>query len=107
MKRQDSPLYWLDSDYLQACTAVVAMLLFDLCERRFARAWELPVLGAIALASRGRAISATHRGIERAAVESAGAAAGRHDAVQRRPIGHELAELSAASQPVLGRRWAR
>ncbi len=47
MKRQDSPLYWLDSDYLQACTAVVAMLLFDLVERRFARAWELPVLGAI------------------------------------------------------------
>ena len=37
MKRQDSPLYWLDSDYLQACVAVVAMLLFDLFERRFAR----------------------------------------------------------------------
>ncbi|HEY4310354.1 MAG TPA: hypothetical protein VGN12_12960 [Pirellulales bacterium] len=47
MKRQDSPLYWLDSDYLQACTAVVAMLLFDLFERRFAKAWELPILGAI------------------------------------------------------------
>jgi hypothetical protein len=47
MKRQDSPLYWLDSDYLQAFTAVVAMLLFDLFERRFARAWELPILGAI------------------------------------------------------------
>jgi len=47
MKRQDSPLYWLDSDYLQACTAVLAMLLFDLVERRCSRIGELVLLGGI------------------------------------------------------------
>ncbi len=50
MKRQDSPLYWLDSDYLQACVAVVAMLLFDLFERRFAKLWELPIFAGIGAA---------------------------------------------------------
>ena len=49
-KRQDSPLYWLDSDYLQACVVVAAMLLFDLVERRFAKAWELVVLAGIGAA---------------------------------------------------------
>ncbi|HEY1603432.1 MAG TPA: hypothetical protein VGG64_27760 [Pirellulales bacterium] len=50
MKRQDSPLYWLDSDYLQAVVVVLSMLLFDLCQRRFGRFWELGLLGAIGAA---------------------------------------------------------
>jgi len=45
MKRQDSPLYWLDSDWLQAVAAVVAMLAYDLVDRRFARSGELLLLG--------------------------------------------------------------
>ena len=45
MKRQDSPLYWLDSDYLQAVVAVISMLLFDLVERHFGRLGELGLLG--------------------------------------------------------------
>jgi hypothetical protein len=51
MKRQDSLLYWLDSDYLQAAVALAAVLLFDLVERRFAKLWELLLCGAIGAAA--------------------------------------------------------
>ena len=46
MKRQESPLYWLDSDWLQAVAVTVAMTAYDLVERRFARSGELLLLGA-------------------------------------------------------------
>jgi hypothetical protein len=46
MKRQESPLYWLDSDWLQAVAVIVAMTAYDLVERRFARSGELLLLGA-------------------------------------------------------------
>ena len=79
MKRQDSPLYWLDSDYLVACTAVVAMLVFDLFQRRFAKAWELALLGAIGGADRRRSSMAlAGRRAGRTVVESAGPSAGGH-----------------------------
>jgi hypothetical protein len=51
MKRQDSPLYWLDSDWLQAVAALVAMLAYDLVERRFARSGELLLRGAAGAAA--------------------------------------------------------
>jgi hypothetical protein len=46
MRRQDSPLYWLDSDWLQAVAAIFAMLAYDVVERRFAHSGELLVRGA-------------------------------------------------------------
>lgn len=46
MKRQDGPLYWLDSDWLPAVAVVVAMLAYDLVDQRFARCGELLLLGA-------------------------------------------------------------
>jgi len=46
MKRQESPLYWLDSDWLQAVAALLAMLVYDLVERRFSHAGELLLRGA-------------------------------------------------------------
>lgn len=35
--RHESPLYWFDADWLQALTAVAALCLFDLWERRFSK----------------------------------------------------------------------
>jgi len=54
MKRQDSPLYWLDSDWLQAVAALLAMLAYDVVERRFSRSGEL-LLHGIAGAAAGAA----------------------------------------------------
>lgn len=44
MRRQDSPLYWFDADWPQVVVTLVALLLFDLVERRFGRCWQLCLL---------------------------------------------------------------
>ncbi|NUM56686.1 MAG: hypothetical protein HUU46_23915 [Candidatus Hydrogenedentes bacterium] len=49
--RQNDPFYWLDTDWVQAFVALVALCAFDLWDRRFAKAWLLATLagaGAIA-----------------------------------------------------------
>lgn len=43
LSRHESPLYWFDSDWLQALTALLALFLFDLYDRRFRDAQWLPV----------------------------------------------------------------
>ena len=51
MQRQEQGLYWLDSDWLQVSIVTGGILLYDLLDRRFAKAYWLPVLaGAGALA---------------------------------------------------------
>ena len=40
--RQRNPFYWLDSEWLEASTALIALCLFDLWDRRFGK---LPMLG--------------------------------------------------------------
>lgn len=47
MKRHESAIYWLDSDWLQISVMLVAILLYDLCERRLGRVWELVGFGLI------------------------------------------------------------
>ena len=44
--RQNDPFYWLDTDWVQAAVALVALCAFDLWDRRFAKAWILAALGA-------------------------------------------------------------
>ena len=44
--RHMSPLYWFDADWIPASAALVAMFVFDLWERRFAKAHWLPVFAA-------------------------------------------------------------
>ncbi len=45
--RQKNPLYWLDSEWLEASTALIALCLFDLWDRRFGKLPLLGVFGAI------------------------------------------------------------
>lgn len=45
-RRHESLLYWFDSDWLPALAAVIALLLHNLTERRFAKLPELLVLAA-------------------------------------------------------------
>jgi hypothetical protein len=45
--RHESPLYWFDADWLQAAMVLAAIFLFDLWDRRFARAYWLPVFAAL------------------------------------------------------------
>ncbi|MFO0947803.1 MAG: hypothetical protein U1D30_18090 [Planctomycetota bacterium] len=44
MKRHESALYWLDSDWVQVAVMLASMLLYDLLERRFGKFWELLLL---------------------------------------------------------------
>lgn len=44
LNRHESPLYWFDSDWLQALTALSALFLFDLYDRRFGKAHWLPLM---------------------------------------------------------------
>ncbi len=44
-RRHESPLYWFDADWLQASTAILALFLFDLWDRRFKAVHWLVVLG--------------------------------------------------------------
>lgn len=44
--RHESPLYWLDADWLNAFSALAAVCLFDLWDRRFGKAWAMAALGA-------------------------------------------------------------
>ena len=44
--RQRDPLYWLDSEWLEATYAIVALCLFDLWDRRFGKLPQLVGLGA-------------------------------------------------------------
>ncbi|MBI4892005.1 MAG: hypothetical protein HY821_15370 [Acidobacteria bacterium] len=46
MFRQRNPFYWLDSDWLEASLALAAVCLFDLWDRRFAKAGRLIGFGA-------------------------------------------------------------
>ena len=63
MKRQDSLLYWLDSDYLQAAVALVAVLVFDLCQAASPGYGSWPV-GAGGRGRRGRlAMAASATGL--------------------------------------------
>lgn len=45
--RQKDPFYWLDSDWIEACTALAALCLFDLWDRRFAKFQILVLLGVV------------------------------------------------------------
>ena len=44
--RHESPLYWLDADWLNAFSALISVCLFDLWDRRFGKAWAMTALGA-------------------------------------------------------------
>jgi hypothetical protein len=45
--RQRNPFYWLDSDWLAAVEAIIALFLFDLWERRFKKVYLLAAFGAL------------------------------------------------------------
>lgn len=49
--RQNDPLYWLDTDWVQASAALLAVCAFDLWDRRFGKAWALVVLSAVGAAA--------------------------------------------------------
>lgn len=53
--RHESPLYWFDSDWIQALTAILAVFLFDLSDRHFPKA---PWLMLYALVGAGVGYSA-------------------------------------------------
>lgn len=42
--RQNDPFYWLDTDWVQAFVALVALCVFDLWDRGFAKTWLLAAL---------------------------------------------------------------
>lgn len=48
--RQRDPLYWLDSEWLEACYALAALCLFDLWDRRFSKVAVLAGLGTLGAA---------------------------------------------------------
>lgn len=45
--RQRDPLYWLDSEWVEAAYALAALCLFDLWDRRFGKWPRLVILGAV------------------------------------------------------------
>ncbi len=45
--RQRNPLYWLDSDWIEASLALIALCAFDLWDRRFRRIGMLGAFGAV------------------------------------------------------------
>jgi hypothetical protein len=46
-QRHDSALYWFDSNWIDALVAVIALLAFDLVDRRFGKSLWLPVFAAL------------------------------------------------------------
>jgi hypothetical protein len=49
--RQRNPFYWFDSSWLETGSALIALCLFDLWDRRFRRGWLLFMFGAAGAAA--------------------------------------------------------
>lgn len=46
-RRHETSIYWLDSDWIQVAAALVAILAFDLVDRRFEKGLQLPIFAAV------------------------------------------------------------
>ncbi len=57
--RQRSPLYWLDSEWVEATLAITALCAYDLWDRRFEKFWTLVRLGGLGAAA-GFVLQHTH-----------------------------------------------
>lgn len=50
LERHKGPLYWMDTDWMSALWALVGVCLYDLCSRRFSKAWLLVLLAGVGAA---------------------------------------------------------
>ena len=44
LARHESPMYWFDSDWMSAIWALIGVCVYDLCSRKFSKAWLLIML---------------------------------------------------------------